>query len=219
MLHYQIKGNHPKQIIFLHGNSQSIEVWDTIINTEILNAYTLIAADLPGHGKSFVSTQPDKDYGLQGMAAHLKEFIFQHSNNEYIVVANSGATNLIGEIAHLLNNCKGVFLLGASVIGEHVSPADILKPNPNITPFFTPNPTEEELDKLIDDGAYSINDSNKKKYKEIFREADPAFRQYWFASISNGEWTDEIKNLNTLNIPVAVIYGENDNFYICSLFR
>jgi predicted alpha/beta hydrolase family esterase len=31
-------------------------------------------------------------------------------------------------------------------------------------------------------------------------------------SISEQEWTDEIKNCNNSGLPVAIVYGENDNF-------
>jgi pimeloyl-ACP methyl ester carboxylesterase len=213
MLNYRLKGEGTKQIIFVHGNSQSLELWDDVIDSEDLQSeFLLIAVDLPGHGKSFKSKQPEKDYRIQGMAGYLKEFILQNSTNEYIIVANSAGTNLTGEIAHLLINCKGIFLTGANVIGDNISVTDILQPNPNLTPFFTANPTDEDVDKMIDEGSYNIPDSTKKRSKEIFRETDSTFREQWFASISRLEWTDEIKNLNTLAVPVAVVYGEEDRF-------
>jgi hypothetical protein len=52
-------------------------------------------------------------------------------------------------------------------IGEDISPADILQPNPNSAPFFMSNPTNQELDKMIEDGAYNISESNKKSMKKF----------------------------------------------------
>ena len=213
MLNHQVKGKGAKQIIYVHGNSQSLELWNDIIDSEYLQSeFSLITVDLPGHGKSFKSNQPEKDYCVPGMTGYLKEFILQYSNREYMVVANSAGTNLIGEMAHLLINCKGIFLTGANIIGENITVTDILQPNPDLTPFFTANPADEDIYKMIDEGSYNMPGSTKIKYKEIFRETDPTFREQWFASISRQEWTDEIKNLNTLAVPVAIVYGEEDRF-------
>ncbi|HTB53212.1 MAG TPA: alpha/beta hydrolase [Ferruginibacter sp.] len=212
MLYSQTKGNGSKTIFFLHGNSQSIELWNDVINNEKLKDYTLITIDLPGHGKSFISEQPDKDYSLPGMAAHIKEFILQRSDKEYIIIANSLSTCLVGEIAHLLINCKGLFLTGPNIIGENILVSDILQPNPNVTPLFTISPTDEAIDNMINEGSYNISENNKRKCKEDFKNTDPVFREQLFASLSRQEWSDEIKNLSELAAPVAIVCGEEDRF-------
>ena len=213
MLNYQARGKNPQQIIFVHGNSQSLEIWDKVIEAGSLsNQYTVISVDLPGHGKSFRSEQPNIDYSIQGLASHLKDFIAKFNKGEYILVGNSLSTNLLGEIAHQLINCKGIFLIGASILGENINSSDIFKPNPNLAPFFTANPSDEDIYKLINDGSVNMTESDKQKYKDIFRLADPAFREQLFNSISKQEWTDEIKNCNNSGLPVAIVYGENDNF-------
>jgi pimeloyl-ACP methyl ester carboxylesterase len=211
-LYSKVKGTNPKQIIFIHGNSQSLDIWDEVIEDENLGQYKLITMDLPGHGNSFVSTEVSKDYSIAGMSGHVKDFILPYSMNEYIIVANSAATNLVGEIAADLENCKGIFLTGASIIGATLSPTDILKPNLNAIPFFTAFPTDDAIDVMIDDGTYNMPPADKINCRDIFKKTDPAFREQWAASIARQEWTDEIKNLNALNVPVAVVYGDAENF-------
>ena len=213
MLYYQVRGKNPQQIIFVHGNSQSLEIWDKVIEAgKLSNQYTVISVDLPGNGKSFRSAQPIDDYSIQGLASHLKDFIAQFSTREYIVVGNSLSTNLLGELAPQLINCKGIFLIGASILGENISSSDIFKPNPNLAPFFTAKPSDEDIDKLINDGSVNMTHTDKQKYKDIFLLADPAFREQLFNSISKQEWTDEIKNCNNSGLPLAIVYGEKDNF-------
>jgi pimeloyl-ACP methyl ester carboxylesterase len=213
MLHYQQRGQNTQQIIFVHGNSQSLEIWDKVIDAGSLsNQYSVISVDLPGNGKSFRSEQPINDYSIQGLASHLKDFIDQFSKHEYIVVGNSLSTNLLAEIVHLLFNCEGIFLTGASILGENINTSDIFKPNPNIATFFSAIPSDEDIHKLINDGSVNMTDTDKEKYKDIFRLADPAFREQLFNSISKQEWTDEIKNLNDSGLPFAIVYGENDHF-------
>jgi pimeloyl-ACP methyl ester carboxylesterase len=211
MLHAETNGTSPRTLLFVHGNSQSAETWRPVVK-HLEDSFTCIAVDLPGHGKSFRSTQPAKDYGIPGMASHLKEFIEAHADSDYVIVSNSGSTNLVGEIAGSLVNCKGIMLIGASVIGEGITADHILKSTPNLKPFFTAEPSESDLEGLITEGSLAISVPARKTYKDIFLQTDPAFRKHWFDSISNQEWTDEIKNLESLHVPVAVVYGENDNF-------
>jgi pimeloyl-ACP methyl ester carboxylesterase len=215
MLHYQSTEKKAKQIIFIHGNSQSLQLWDEVIDDkELKEVYQLIAADLPGHGKSFISKQPDKDYTIPGMANHLNEFILSLNPSDFIIVAHSMGTNLVGEIALSLKNCKGIFFTGACIAGGNVKPGDILMPNPNLIPFFTPQVTDEALDKMLVDGLFNPSAESKQKCKDMYIATDPAFREQWMASISREEWTDEIEKLNQLAVPVAVVYGENDNFAV-----
>src|ERR1035437_822822 len=100
MLNHQTKGSSNKKIIFVHGNSQSLHYWDEIIrNHTLVENYSLITMDLPGHGQSFRSKEPQKDYSLIGMAKYVKDFVSKFENEEYILIGNSLGTNLIGEIA------------------------------------------------------------------------------------------------------------------------
>lgn len=210
MLYSQSKGNAKNHIIFIHGNSQSLELWDTLINEEALNYFTLVTFDLPGHGHSFRSKRPEIDYTLRGMAEHILDFISKYQQTDYIIVANSIATNLIGEIAKPLFNCKGLFLIGASVIGSGIAVTDILQPNPNLGSLFSDTPEESELNLLIDDMAYTISDDLKQKCKELFLSTDPLFRTTLNNSIMAQDWSNEIYNLQKMNLPIAIVYGKND---------
>lgn len=215
MLHYQATENKAKQIIFIHGNSQSLQLWDEVIDDkELKEAYQLITADLPGHGKSFISEQPDKDYTISGMAAQLNEFITSLNPPDFIIIANSMGTNLVGEIALSLKNCRGIFFTGASIAGGNLTAANILMPNPNLAPLFSAYTSDEALNKMLDDGLYNPSAAAKQKCKDMYKATDPAFRDHWVDSVSRKEWTDEIKNLNQLAVPVAVVYGANDHFAV-----
>jgi len=213
MLFYQTKGQADQQIIFIHGNSQSSKIWDKVIAVNTLNEiYTLITIDLPGHGNSFRSSQPEKDYGIQKLSEILLEFIITFSNKEYVIVANSMATNLIGEIADKLSNCKGIFLTGASIIDENINVSDILQPNPNLTAFFTNNPTDSDIDKLMEEASCNLSDEAKDEYRTIFKNTDTKFRENWIASVMRKEYTNEIKKLNDFGLNVAIVFGENEKF-------
>ncbi|MDN3584261.1 alpha/beta fold hydrolase [Mucilaginibacter flavus] len=210
MLYSQTTGSGNKHIIFLHGNSSSHETWDNVINTDALNGYTVVTLDLPGHGKSDRSLNPETEYTLKGMGALIYEFISKFQYSEYIIVACSIATNFVSEIMPNLINCKGLFLTGACVIGKGLTTSDILQPNPNLAASFISYPTDEELNAFIDDIAYCISEEMKQKYRDSFWSTDPLFRSTLGKAIATEEWGDEIGNLENKNIdiPVAIVYGE-----------
>ena len=210
MLYSETKGTGDKYIIFVHGNSQSLETWDAVINEESLNSYTLITVDLQGHGKSNRSLKPETEYTLKGIGTQIRDFIAKYNEFEYVIVATSIATNFVAEIAADLANCKGLFLIGACMIGEGYTTANILQPNPNLAAFFTPYPADEEIDLLMNDMAHCIPDELKKKCKNIFLSTDPLFRTTLSGAIAAEDWSDEIKNLENLSVPIAIVYGEEE---------
>ncbi|EHQ30428.1 alpha/beta fold hydrolase [Mucilaginibacter paludis] len=214
MIYSKTTGKGKHHIIFAHGNSQSHQVWDEVVNAECLKHYTRIALDLPGHGKSFRSEHPATDYTLRGMALHLQDFANQYSDHGYIMVANSLATNYIAEKAYGYQNCKGVFLTGASIIGENITPGEIIQPNPNFGATFSATATEAELNALIDDEAYHMPNHLREQLKALYRNTDPNLRTTLGLSIANQEYTDEIGNLWKQNIPIAVVNGADDKLTV-----
>src|ERR1035437_1619606 len=211
-LYHEVKGNQNKSIIFIHGISQSTVTWDDVIsNNELQDRYTLITLDLPGHGNSFRSEEPDKDYTFNRIAKHIANLINPFSEDEYIIVATSLGTNIAAETLPLLKNCKGFFLIGATIIGHNYSPASFLQPNPNAAVAFQSYPSDEQLELYLND---VVQDSKKEKYKQTFLSTDPFFRQTISNIVANSDWTDEIQNITSINLPVAVVYGYDDKIVV-----
>jgi len=211
MLNHQTKGSSNKKIIFVHGNSQSLHYWDDVIGNQTLSEnYSLIAMDLPGHGQSFRSKEPQKDYSLIGMAKHVKDFVSKFENEEYILAGNSLGTNLIGEIAKELVNCKGIMLIGSTAFGKNLTAADIFKPNPNGAACFMAEPNKEQINLLFEDAAYKLPEEKNKEVKTIFTDTDGNFRSQMAEAVTKGEFSDELMNIELSKIPAAVIFGEED---------
>jgi non-heme chloroperoxidase len=53
-------------IFFIHGNSQSRNIWDVQLHASQFANYRLIAFDLPGHGQSSASDNKFYDYSVIG---------------------------------------------------------------------------------------------------------------------------------------------------------
>ncbi len=208
MLHHQRQGNG-KTLIFIHGNSQSLKTWENLIQEPSLATYTLICVDLPGHGQSFRSTDPEKDYSLKGMSKNLKAFL-DSQEEDYIIITNSLAGNLAAEVVTQLPQCKGLFLTGASIIGGKFTVPEIVMPSPYFPVTFTPDPNDADLEGFISTWALQIDNRSKDEFIKIFRDTDPILRVYLGMSIANSEWSDEMGNLKQLKYPVAVVYGEEE---------
>jgi pimeloyl-ACP methyl ester carboxylesterase len=211
MLNSRTIGNGNHAVIFIHGISQSLDTWDAVISQQSLDSYTRIAVDLPGHGQSFFSKQPEIDYSLKGCALQLANFLKDFEKTGYIVVTTSLGSNLLAEAISSINGCKGVFFIGGCIIGEGLTPADIMQPNADAMTSFMEDPSDEQLESYLNVVLFDRYDkAARAKYKRTFLQSDPMFRKVIAESIGKGEWSDEIKNIRNKNFAVALVYGKED---------
>jgi pimeloyl-ACP methyl ester carboxylesterase len=207
---YQKIERSDKAIIFLHHNSGSAAVWDGQWNDSRFDAYTLIRIDLPGQGRSSYSIRPEKDYNLPGMGHVLAEAVEHLDIGDYVIATLSISGNIAGEAAHQLTGCKGFFMTGASVIGEGITPADILLPFEYGAVLFEENPRDDELKNYIQGLVFSNHDNTLADLIAWYRHTDPLLRSALGQSIAAGKWTDEIHHLEISRKPVVLVYGENE---------
>ena len=120
-----VAGKGKKTIVFIHGNSSWAQTWLPQLADEALtSAFKLVAIDLPGHGKSDKSAT----YSLQGLAEFINGLMPQLGVEEYILVAISLGTAYAGEAAHLLNHCKGFFMLSSNLTSNEYNPGVYMVP-------------------------------------------------------------------------------------------
>lgn len=216
-LYHQIKrnANSDKQIIFIHGNSQSSEVWQYLFNEPALSDYNLICFDLSGHGKSFNSSSPESDYTLKQIATCVAENIKQFDKNPYILVGNSLGGNIIAEMIFQIKNCIGIFITGPCIIGSEAGFDKVFLPNPNAGVSFAPSSTEEQINALINDTVYGVSQEIKQLIKTEFLNTDKMVRQVLGTSFANADYTDELQNLKASNIPLAFVFGKQEK--LCNI--
>lgn len=211
MLHQKVSGNEKGQIIFfIHGNSQSLNTWDTVIQNKILfEKYKMIAIDLPGHGQSFRSENPSVDYSITGMANTVKKHILETAERDYIIVAASLGTNIASEIIPL-DNCEGLFFIGADIIGDGLTLGDVFFPNDKLGAAFSSTPSESAVEALLHDAVFSNDPLILKSLQENFLAVDPSFRPALGECFARLEISDEIKNVNESKCNIALIYGADE---------
>lgn len=210
MLYSETTGNGQKTIIFIHGNSQSLHTWDKINQQPWVSDYTRIMVDLPGHGRSFYSTNPEADYSAQGLALHLLEFLKQYSGRSYVLVGTSLGTSLISGMHPFPSSCKGVFLSGAMLSSKNITVKDMVQPGRSVAAAFKADATDEEIDELTDNFIFCADKEVKAHYKSVYRSTDPNLRAYLGKSLSQPPEIDKIANLTAARIPVGVVYGQQE---------
>ena len=215
MLHYTKSGNHPKTIVFIHGNSSSSCYWKTALESNLANSYTLLAIDLPGHGDTPRSTTPETDYTIQGMAKQVVSFLKTQIQDNFILIGHSLGCNIIGEIAPELKGCVGILLTGPSIIGKNLTAGDVMQENPTITPLFTAEPTSESITLMLENVGEYMGSSEKKMIQEDILKADSVVRTTLFQSIINAEYSDELAAIEALRVPIGVVFGVSET--ICKI--
>ena len=111
-LQYWRRGDGPKTIVFVHGNSACKEVFAPQF-AELADAgVTLLAFDLPGHGGSSNAAQPQQQYTIPGYARLLKRAIDALSIDRPLIVGWSLGGHIALEMAG-----RGFPLAGALIAG------------------------------------------------------------------------------------------------------
>ena len=200
-----------RTIFFIHGNSGSSLTWSKQFDSSILSEFRLIAFDLPAHGSSDPSADPDIDYSPIGlgkiMAAAVNSLAGDHS---YILAGFSFGTNVIGEMLFNELNPGGVVLISSCVISSVSDLQKVFLPNPNATHFFNDSIPVEELETLALDCFYLRNMPDLEKFRSDFENTKTPFRSTLMKKAGEGVVRDEIDRLKKTNLPVLIIFGKQD---------
>jgi pimeloyl-ACP methyl ester carboxylesterase len=210
MLNKEITGDGRNIIIFIHGNSQSLHTWDAVIGQEVLNSYTKIAVDLPGHGLSFRSTYPEKDYIVEGFATHINDFLKEYEGKNYILIGTSLGTSIISALDPFPASCKGVLLSAAMLSTQNITVKDMMQPNTSAASGFKAASADDEIDQFINRLIYKAGLEVRQHCKTVFKQTDPNMRTYLGKSRNQPPAIDRIANLTSANIPVAIVYGAQE---------
>lgn len=206
---YLTSGKGEDAILFLHGNGMAAENWLPQLNDDALKSkYTLIAIDIPGHGKSDWATDQSL-YNVKNLAKLIKPLLDRFNVSSYILVGLSLGTNVIGEITSPVEGCKGIMLVSTCIVNDQNLPSDIITAGQYGYVIASANPPDEDLRAYV-----SEHMKNKKladQYIIDYRNADPSFREQLLKMMVDASWTDELSNIQRWNVPICVVFGKNDS--------
>ncbi|HET7733512.1 MAG TPA: alpha/beta hydrolase [Paludibacter sp.] len=196
-------------IFFLHGNSGSSLTWRKQINDPLFSSYRQIAIDLPGHGESSKSIDPERDYAPITTARILTEVISTLSKDDpYILAGFSYSTNLIGEMLTFDINPSGIVLMGLCCLGKDFGMEKVFKPSELPSIFFYNERDRRVVEHSIKENVRSQEDIDM--ITNDYFKTDEQFRPALMKAAGEGNISDEILSLKTTGLPLCIINGALD---------
>lgn len=209
-LSYLVKNEGANQIVFfIHGNSCSARMWQKQLDSKLFSKYKLIAIDLPGHGFSSPSNNPNEDYSPISTSRILSKAVKRIAGNDpFCLVGFSYGSNLAAEMT--MHNVKpnGIVLLASSVTGAGYGLDKIFvrRTTPSIL-FY--NEIQRNIVSDFFNKAILVKDDTKNIIDDYLK-TDANFKPALFKTVTEGKISDEIKILYDLKLPVCVIFGSQD---------
>jgi len=175
--------------------------------------YRMLALDLPGHGESGKSENPEDDYSINSYLGILEEFVQQRALKKVLLVGHSLGGHLAIHLMHQLKrqNCKvmGMLLMGTPPLTLPPKMEQAFLSNPAMAFAFKPDLAVEELETLA--GAYiNPEDKNFSSVLSCIEDTDPWVRPMVGQSIATQLIDDETELLKAAGLKICLVHGQED---------
>jgi pimeloyl-ACP methyl ester carboxylesterase len=212
-------------LFFVHGNSASHKAWEEQLTSELFNRrYNLYAVDLPGHGASTYSTNPNFRYTAAGYADFVKGVVAALGLTDTVFVGWS----LGGHILLEAYEREALFRQAAKGIVIHGTPP-ITTLNDILAGFLWTNPGKQYYAQEVVTQAeatvavtseFSLNVQNTgvphqlnsviAEWVQEFLLSDGRARVIVNTNAIGDEVTTVKTGLSTTNTPIAILHGRED---------
>lgn len=213
---YESKGHLKPSVLFLHGNTASANMFARVFRSPIAKVFRFVAIDLPGYGRSGNAGA----YNAQLFRSTIAGAASQLGVDDGVIAGFSLGGDFTLQSIAALPKIKGVFLTGTAPIGV----------TPDLPPPFL-GPTESPAGPAVQFGAVpNLTPEMLVAYVTAFfrpgfasipsfffsdgERTDPGTRLAVFLAVTGQDPTfaDEVAAIRGLQIPVALVVGEQDSF-------
>jgi pimeloyl-ACP methyl ester carboxylesterase len=205
-------------IVFIHGNSLSASTFTHQFSDKALNKFRLIAFDLPGHGNSSRSANPELDYSPKSFFTILSKLCKIMNVSNAILVGHSLGGHISINSLEFLPNAKALVTFGTTPLGVPARLDLAFLPNPMLELIFKPDLKPKEADEIasvfIAKGACVPNEIIKS-----ISCTDSLVRFYVGKALTSGQSNDELKIILSKKIPFAVFHGVEDQLVDVNYFK
>lgn len=202
--------NQAITLVFIHGNSLSLQIWEKQFSGTLSRYYNLLAFDLPGHGNSSRATLPEQVYTIQGFRQVLLDIIRYYKLKNFVLVGHSLGGHVVLESLSHVNGCMAAVILGTPPLHKPLDMQAVYLPNPYTGYLFAAEAPQEELKQL----AYAMmrinNPSPPAFLIENYRKTDPQARICVGRSALQNLFDHEVEILAKTSVPVAIVHGEEE---------
>ncbi|SDP39429.1 Pimeloyl-ACP methyl ester carboxylesterase [Actinacidiphila guanduensis] len=200
-------------MVLVHGNSSSSRVWQALIDGPFGARYRCLALDLPGHGDTPPPAAGPDAYSVPGFAAAVAGFVREEGLRDVVLVGLSLGGHAILEAADALGDAAvGFAVFGTPPVRDGSSFAEAYLADSPLGIGFQETITREEARTyaaglLAPGSAVSLD-----PLVEDILATDPAVRAGIARSIAEGRFADEVALVASLDRPLAVLHGEEEQF-------
>lgn len=197
-------------IFFIHGNSSSAQAWEKQLTNPELSDYRLIAFDLPAHGESGASENPDEDYSAIDLGKILSEAVSSLTTGKYIIGGISLGSSITGEM--LANNLDpaGIFLASSTCVGEGITLDKISQPGVDLSFLFSDDAPVSTIEAYASLASFSPDQNDRQQIVQDYFHVKAPFRSTLLKTLIAGKIGNEIKLIEDQHKPVLVIFGNED---------
>jgi pimeloyl-ACP methyl ester carboxylesterase len=197
-------------IFFIHGNSLSSASWMKQFNSEVLSKYRLIAFDLPAHGDSSASPEPDNHYSFSSLASIATLLVEQLETGPYIICGVSLGTNIMAEMIPFGIDPAGLFFAGSCLMGEGIGLERIALPGADLSVFFSDAAEDAAVMKYRSQTSLSEDLSDAQSFLADFKRVQTPFRTRFINSIMTGNLGDHFRQVNSSSCLMGWVFGADE---------
>ena len=204
--YYETEGNG-HNIFLIHGNSSSARSYLYQLNG--LDAYHVVAVDLPGHGASQNADDGAAVYNMPGYAKVIVLLAKALNMEDAVFVGWSLGGHILLEATPQLPDAAGFVIFGTPPVGFPLA-EDAFLPTPNVAIGFTPELSDEQMTAYVTSFFAPGIEEIPTTFMEDIAATDGAARANLGMSIAPGGYLDEIEVVKNLSQPLMVLHGEKE---------
>ena len=204
-------GGKGQTLFFIHSNSTSTLLFEPQFEGALGEKYSLIGIDLPGHGQSAPATNPEEIYSLPGYADIIIGAAKILDAEDAIFAGWSLGGHILLEASDRLHNAKGLMIFGAPPLGNPPQMEQAFISGPGMNNIFKARLSDEEIREWVAT-QFSLEPGIDipSCFGVAIMSARGDARAFLGESFMNLRYRDELKAIENINVPLAILHGEKD---------
>jgi pimeloyl-ACP methyl ester carboxylesterase len=195
-------------VVLLHANSIGAASFYWQMMSELGEKFKFISIDMPGHGASDFSFQPEKYYTIDAIS-DIVAGILQYYDFEECILCGHGLGAHVGiRSAAKIEKVKGLMLVGAAPVNSYQDMGSAYHIDEPYKLFYKGKMNEAEVS-ILAQQFISADDVAEIMFVDNIKNTDPNFRIAIQKSFKNDK-TNDFNILKALDIPVTLLNGDKD---------